>query len=139
MKATILMMSMIAISIGSYAQRAVKAGIPAAIQSSFSRMYPLAEKVKWDKEDGNYEASFTQGRVSNSVLLDRQGKVVETEVGIAFQELPLITRQYIATHFKNTKITETARITDSKGKVTYEAEINHKDVLFNDKGIVLNP
>lgn len=139
MKANILTMSLIAISIASYAQQAVKDKVPAAVQSSFSKMYPLAGKVTWGKEDGNYEASFIKDKVSHSVLIDGHGKVIETEVGITFRELPLATRQYIAAHFKNAKITETARITDSKGKVTYEAEINRKDVLFNDKGIALKP
>jgi len=139
MKAHILTMSMIAISIVSYAQQTINNKIPVAVQASFSKMYPLAGKVKWNKEDGGYEAGFIKDKVSYSVLLDEHGKLIETEVGISFQELPVLTKQYIASHFKNAKLTETARITDSTGKVTYEVEINHKDVMFNDKGVALKP
>lgn len=139
MKANILTMGIIAIGIASYAQQPIKSKVPAAVQSSFSKMFPLADNTKWDKENGSYEASFVTDKVAHSVLLDGHGKVIETEVGITFQELPLVARQYLTAHFKNAKITETAKITDSKGKVTYEAEINRKDVLFNDKGIALKP
>jgi hypothetical protein len=41
---------------------------------------------------------------------------------------------YIKTNYKDKKIRESAKITNSTGVVTYEAEVDDKDVIFDSNG-----
>lgn len=65
-----------------------------------------------------------------SVLYDINGNLLETEVPIAFTELPAAAQAML----KGKKVKEAAKITNAKGAVTYEAEVKHKDILFDAQG-----
>lgn len=111
--------------------------IPAAVKLAFANHYPTVKKVKWDKEQSGYEAGFKLNNTLQSVLFDITGKVLETETEITVNALPFAAQNYLAKTFKNAKIKEAAKITDMKGKMTYEAEINGKDILFDVNGTVI--
>ena len=55
---------------------------PAAVKATIARLYPTVKNVKYDKENGDYEASFSHDGKTMSVLLDGQGTVKETETDI---------------------------------------------------------
>jgi len=116
------------------AQSVSQSVIPAAVRTAFAKTYSSAQKVKWDKEKSHYEASFEQAGVESSVLLDEKGKILETEVGIPVSQLPQGVVAYVVAHHKGQKIKEAAKITDAAGKVTYEAEVRGKDLLFDENG-----
>lgn len=121
---------MISASIAS----AQKTNTPEAVKVAFSKLYPAVKEVKWDKEKSNYEAGFTENGQVRSVLFDASGAVLETEIQIAEEALPAAARKYLAEHYKGSRIREAARITDRKGKISYEAEVNGKDILFDAEG-----
>ena len=108
--------------------------VPPSVKEGFAKLYPKATSVKWDKEKTGYEASFDLNKVDNSVVLDANGKVLETEIAIKVTELPKIAAEYVAMHHKNAKVKETAKITDEKGVVTYEVGLKGKDLIFDSKG-----
>ena len=113
------------------AQRVRSSKVPTAVKTAFAKAQPSTKKVSWSKEDANFEASFdnTQGK-DMSVVITPTGDVVETELEIAFSELPQAAQMAL----KGKKVKETAKITDAKGNVKFEAEVAGKDLLFDVNG-----
>ncbi|MBC7572596.1 MAG: PepSY-like domain-containing protein [Spirosoma sp.] len=112
----------------TYAQNA---GVPAAAKTTFAKLYPQAKGLKWDKENGGYEASFTEKGKAMSLLFDTKGALKETETDIAVTELPAAIRDYVAKQMPGKKIKEAAIIVDASGTKKYEAEVGGKDLMFD--------
>jgi ABC-type transporter MlaC component len=134
MKKLILMMVAAMITSLSFAQKMQDKDVPAAVKTSFQKLYPNLKDVKWEKEKEHYEASFDLNKVDNSVLFDAKGNVVETEVEIELNKLPNGVMEYVKQHYAGSSVKEAAKITDAKGTVTYEAEMKGKDLLFDSNG-----
>jgi len=109
--------------------------IPTNVKSTFQKKYPTAKNVEWDKEGENYEASFELRKVNHSILMDAQGNIIETEIGIEATQLPKGVLEYVKKHYPNKKIKEVAKITDAKETITYEVEIKGMDLIFNTNGV----
>lgn len=124
-------MIMVAASLRCTCAFAQKSAVPAAIQSKFAKSYPAATKVKWEKEDAGYEASFKLKGMEISVLYSANGTLEETETEIKVSELPAKARTYAAA---KGKIQEAAKIVLASGVVKYEAEVKDRDLLFDEKG-----
>lgn len=108
--------------------------VPAAAKATVARLYPGVKAVKWEKEAGNYEAGLTHNGKELSLVIDAKGNVLETETTIAVSALPSSVRDYVAKHHAGKKIKEAAEIVTANGRKTYEAEVGGKDLLFDDKG-----
>ena len=108
--------------------------VPASAQQSFQKQFPAAKNVKWEKEDGNYEAGFTVNGKKTSVVITPSGNILETETEMSSNSLSASIRAFITKNYPGQKIKEAAKITDAKGIVTYEAEISGKDLIFDSKG-----
>ncbi|QHV95355.1 PepSY-like domain-containing protein [Spirosoma endbachense] len=108
--------------------------VPAAAKATVARLYPGAKAVKWEKEDGNYEAGLTHNGKELSLVIDAKGNVLETEMTIAESALPASVRAYVAKHHAGKTIKEAAEIVDAKGRKTYEAAVGGKDLIFDEKG-----
>ncbi|WP_020603172.1 PepSY-like domain-containing protein [Spirosoma spitsbergense] len=108
--------------------------IPGAAKAAFTKLHPQATAVKWDKEDGGYEASFKEKGKTMSVVMDGQGTLKETETDITVSELPATVRDYVAKQMPGKKISEAAIIVDASGVKKYEAEVGGKDLMFDMNG-----
>lgn len=111
-----------------------KATPPAAVKAAFEKAFPGAAKTKWEKEDGNYEAGFTDKGQKMAAVYSPSGALRETEVSIKVAELPAAVLDYMKQHYKDATIQEAAKITKADGAVNYEAEVKKKDVIFDAKG-----
>ena len=120
------------------AQKIKEAAVPAVVKAKFASMFPGAKVEKWEKEGANFEAEFDQGKVETSAVFDAAGNHLETEVEITASLLPKGVTEYMATNLKGKKIEDMAKITDSKGVVTYEAEVDDVDYLFDASGKFLS-
>ena len=107
---------------------------PAVVKTAFEKAFPGATKTKWEKEDGNYEAGFTDNGNKMAAVYNPQGALQETEVSIKVSELPAAIADYMKQHYKGITVKEAAKITKAGGAINYEAEINKKDVIFDAKG-----
>jgi hypothetical protein len=114
-------------------QKLNESKVPAAVKTAFQKQYPSL-KASWDKEDANYEANFKQGGKAMSAVIDKNGTIVETETDIPVMDLPASAQDYIRKNYPGTKVEEAARIVKANGEVNYEAEVHHKDVLFDANG-----
>ncbi|HXC04997.1 MAG TPA: PepSY-like domain-containing protein [Bacteroidia bacterium] len=111
-----------------------EAAVPASVKSKFAALYPGIKAEKWENENGNFEAKFHQNKTEMSVLLAADGNLLETETEIKVSELPKSVTDYIAKNKPGKKIKEASKIVDTKGVMTYEAEIEHTDLIFDKNG-----
>jgi hypothetical protein len=117
------------------AQRLKESDVPINVKSALAKKYPQAKNVTWEKENGNYEANWGgKSGEANAVQYTPAGDFVEIENAISVSTLPKSVTAYINEHYKGSKITEASRVTDAKGKQSFEAEVNGKDLVFDEKG-----
>jgi len=117
------------------AQRVKSADVPAAVKSALMKKYPSAEGVSWEKEKGNFEANWGgKSKEDNSVVFTPGGSFVEMVVAIPVSGLPAGVAAYVKAHYPGAKITEAGKVTDAQGKISYEAEVKGKDLVFDEQG-----
>lgn len=136
MKNLILVAAM-AISTVGFAQTKDKKEVPKVVKEAFQKEYPNT-KVKWDVEKDGFEAEFKMNGKEASADYDKAGHKLATEIEISKTEFPAKALTYIATTYPNKKIKETAKITDNKNVITYEAEVKidgkDSDLIFDASG-----
>jgi hypothetical protein len=130
MKNSILACLVLLFSSYAIAQKVNEKDIPAIVKSTFLKSYPNQNNVKWE----NYEASFTVFKTEHAVLLDSNGTILETEEEISVKKLPAKALAYIQQNYKNKQIKEAAVITDAHGTITFEAQVNAIDLIFDKQG-----
>ena len=135
MKKNVCFVIIISFTIFSCSQ---KVAVPDVVKTRFASLYPDAKNVKWDKEDALFEAGFKTNDVETSVVFDAAGAVTETETAIEASTLPPAIYEYITKNSVGKKIEEAAKIVDASGKVTYEAEVDGADYIFDETGVFLN-
>jgi hypothetical protein len=128
-----VMLVMGAITLSAQSQKLNESQVPSAVKTAFEKKYPSV-KASWDKEDANYEANFKQGGKAMSAVIDKNGTIVETETDIPITELPRSVQDYMKKNYPGTKVEEAAKIVKANGDVNYEAEVHHKDVIFDANG-----
>lgn len=122
-------------SVCASAQEKLKSVVPsAAAKAGFQQQFPGATKVKWEKEKGDYEVNFMDKGTEMSALIDAKGALKETESSIAAAELPAAVRTYIQANYKGQSVKEAAKIKSADGTITYEAEVNKSDLIFDAAG-----
>ncbi|MGH2648236.1 MAG: PepSY-like domain-containing protein [Ginsengibacter sp.] len=110
--------------------------VPQAVKNTNMKKYPESKSyhITWEKENGNYEANWGgKDGEANSVQFTPSGNFIEIVKAIKVSELPVNTIAYVKEHYK-TKITEAGKVTDAKGKTSYEAEVKGKDIIFDENG-----
>ena len=121
------------IALSAFGQKLNESQVPSAVKTAFEKKYPSV-KASWDKEDANYEANFKQNGKAMSALIDKNGTIVETETDIPVTDLPKTAQDYMKKNYPGIKIEEAARIVKANGDINYEAEVHHRDVIFDANG-----
>jgi len=115
-----------------------KVEVPTVVKTAFQKDYPAVKDVKWDAEDGNFEAEFKLNDIENSANYDKAGIRLEVETAIKTDQLPKTALDYITKNYSTYKITKAAKITNSKNVVTFEAEVKlgkkETDLVFDVAG-----
>jgi hypothetical protein len=133
----VILFAAIALSTIGFAQSKEKKEVPKVVKEAFQKEYPNT-KVAWDIEKDGFEAEFKMNGKDASVNYDKLGHKLATEIQINENEMPAKAISYIATAYPKTKIKETAKITDNKNVVTFEAEVRvngkDSDLIFDASG-----
>jgi hypothetical protein len=109
--------------------------VPEAAKSALMKKYPQASGVSWEKEKGNFEANWGgKSKEDNSVVFTPDGKFVEQVEAIPVSSLPAAVATYVKSHYPGASIKEAGKVTDAAGKISYEAEVKGKDLIFDEKG-----
>ena len=114
-------------------QKIKESEVPAAVKTSFANRYP-GISAKWEKEDGNYEANFKKDGNQMSATFQPGGMFLESEISIKESALPAASQSYIQANYKGKSVKESAKITSAAGTITYEAEIEGRDLIFDSNG-----
>ncbi len=122
----------------AYAQEVKEANVPEAVKAALTKMYPDAKNAEWEMEEGNYEAEIDVNKVETSVVFTPTGEHIMTEVEISKDALPAAVHGYVATNLGGKKIKEAAKMTTAAGVVTYEAEVDGADYIFDANGNYLS-
>jgi len=135
-------MILIVISAFSFSLLAQNVDVPKEVQEKFTKLYPIPAEVKWSKEGKEkFEAEFKDKGKSISVVINNEGKLLETETKIDVEELPIAVESFMEKNYSDYEITEAAKIIDDKGVVTYEAEVTKgkekKDLIFDKDGKII--
>jgi hypothetical protein len=131
MKKIILFIAFGSWAISTSAQEMKGIDVPASITSAFAKMYPNARVDKWEKEMNNYEAEFRENKTDMSVSFGPNGQLIQTEQEIEITALPQGVTDYVSKNLKGKKIKEASKITDASGHVSYSAEVNGEDYIFD--------
>ena len=135
MKKHLLVVAFTAIVIGCYAQDVKKSEVPGVVKSALVKKFPEATKVSWEKENGNFEANWGgKSGEDNAAQFTPAGVFVEIERVIPLNDLPASVKTYVKEHENGATIKEAARITNAIGKITYEAEVKGRDLIFDESG-----
>lgn len=142
MKKYLLLALAVVLTGAAQAQELTAKQVPVAVTAAFQKAHPAAKQVKWEKEDGNYEAEFKQGVEELSVVLTAAGQLLETETEIRVAQLPAAVRGKLTSAYAGYQVTEAAKIvTAATGATTYEAELRKPgkkmDVIFDANGEVV--
>ncbi len=129
MKISLIFAAAVLLTVPAFAQ---KTAVPAAVKAEFAKKYPTVQKVKWGKEDANFEAEFHLGKDEMSAVFAANGAQLEAEKEISASQLPAAVQAYLKKEGK--KIKEAAEITNATGTRFYEAEAGGKDYLFDAAG-----
>lgn len=116
------------------AQKLKESEVPAAVKAAFTKQFPNVKDAEWGKEETDFEAEFDQNKMETSLLIDANGNVLKTENEIEVSALPKAASEYVAKNVGGKKIKEASKITDAKGQVTYEAEVDDTDYVFDPNG-----
>lgn len=134
MKKLLMMLTLgSAVAISACGQKLDASKVPAAVKSAFATKY-AGLTAKWEKEDGKYEANFTQAGNTMSAMFTPTGTFTESEMDIKVSDLPANVLAYVKEHYAGKTIKEGAKITKADGTVNYEAEVNGRDVIFDANG-----
>ncbi len=117
-----------------FAQGSAKSNAPHNVQMAFYKNFPGVHEVKWERENGNYEANFREGGQKTSATFDKTGKWLETERAIAITALPPGATSYIEKNFNGKIARKASVITTAGGDTNYEAHISGKDYIFDATG-----
>lgn len=134
MKKVFLLLAMFGFLFQTHAQSVLAKNVPATVTAACMKAHPKATDVKWSKEGTKFESEFTENGKTKSATFDDSGMLLENEKNVAIISLPAPIAKYVADNYKGKKIKEAAKMTDNKGVVTYEAEVNGKDLIFDAKG-----
>lgn len=102
---------------------ACTASIPKSVTDNFTGMFPDAHDVEWElDEDNQWEAEFEMNGMEYSACFSETGDWLETEMGVALDELPDTVVQVLALQYEGFEIEEAEWVEtpDFKG---YELEL----------------
>ena len=117
----------------SFAQKLQDDKVPQAVKSAQEKKFP-GIKVKWSKEEKDFEAEFTKDGKKMSAVFDANGTWTETETNIKVSDLPKAVMDYMTKTAKAKTVKEAAIVSKPDGSTVYEAEANGKDYLFDATG-----
>ena len=116
------------------AQKLDVSKVPTSVLASFSKQFPAATDIIWEKEGREFEAAFKIKVQAMTVSFSANGTLKETETAAKLAELPAAIRKYVSDNYKG-KTIQSADKTVAGTKVTYEVVVEKgKELVFDANG-----
>jgi hypothetical protein len=139
MKKLILVLAIIGLAAGSYAQNLLPADVPQAVVKSFTKKNPKVEQVEWSKSGDFYKATFADENTGKSVYYDAAGKVKQSEMQVSISQLPTPVLKYVNDNHPSEVVKHSSKITNAKGKSTYVVKVKDSELFFDSNGKYMEP
>lgn len=114
--------------------------VPAAVEKNFVQLYPTAERVEWEKENGYYEAEFELSTWERKAIFSADGSLIKYLEEIEKQYLPVSTQEMLENTYAAYTIDEVHRVQQEQ-KTFYEVALEQNSeelvLLFDEQGILL--
>ena len=111
--------------------------VPENVKAVFARQFPNVKNAEWEKEGKNFEVVFKHSVTETSMIITPSGEILETETEIDSSTLPEAILVYFDTNYRGYKIAEASKIVLNNGTIRYEAEVQDKDFIFDNNGVLL--
>jgi uncharacterized membrane protein YkoI len=122
-KSTILaLLLLVGVMASSSAQDIDQKNVPSVVKSAFSKDYPKATDIDWEKKGANYEVDFNLGKVDHKATYAASGKTVSFEKDIPNAQLPAVIAKNIKAKYPKGRIDDVDWI-NTAGKITYKIDI----------------
>ncbi len=138
MKKLILLFAVVFVAFQLEAQAVKQKDVPEIVIQQLESWYPGVSKVKWEMNDGMYQASFLMHNLKNEVVFSKEGAFSSAEAEMHLAELPEAVQAYLAEHFPNTTFEEIEMEMDAKGVVTYSVEAGDTEYIISADGKLLS-
>ena len=96
--------------------------VPAAVKSAFSKAYPKAIDIDWEKKGTTYKVDFDLGKTDHSAIYAATGKNISSEKDIPNNQLPAAIAKSIKAKYPKGRIEDVDWISTG-GKITYKIDI----------------
>jgi hypothetical protein len=142
MKKILIACLLVMVGLSSQAQKFSADKLPTAVADSFKKLYPTATDTKWEKEDGNYEASFKLNSAAKEVVFYADGKLVQSEDELSsINDLPTEVRDAFTKDYSGYNYLKSEKIITDNGTITYEIDAELKKekfaIVYDTKGIFI--
>lgn len=134
MKKLILVIAIAGFITQSQAQKIKEKDAPGAVTAAFYKTHPTIKDASWSTDGNNFEASYNTDKTNIRVTYNPSGTVIETEAEITSSMLPVSVMEYVKANYKEEEIMKASKITAASGTITYLAEVNGMDLIFDSKG-----
>ncbi len=134
MKKLFLVVALLAFFAQSQAQKMMTKDVPATVQKACMNAHPKATDIKWTKKGSTFECDFIENEKSLSATFDTTGFLLENERNIPMEALPSDIIAYVNSKYKNKKIKEISKMTDRMHVVSYQVQVDGKNLVFDSKG-----
>ena len=112
--------------------------VPAVVRATFSSLYPDIILETWKNDNGNYRAEFNENKSTKCVTIDAKGNLMVTNTKIEVSALPKAVCDYLTKNYAYKKISAAYKVTDSRGNVTFKAEVKKQLLVFDAEGTFVN-
>ena len=117
-----------------------KSEVPAAVQKSFQKKFAQATEVKWEEEEGSYEAEFHLNGKEMSAEFSGDGTWKETETEVDQADLPAAIVDTLESAYGDYEVKEVELCETPEGK-SWEIEVKkdqtEMELVMDENGKVL--
>lgn len=119
----------------SFAQEISPGQVPSVVLNKFTKEFPKARSVDWEKEASNYKVEFELGwNVDHEIRYNSTGEITMHSHDISKKELPQAALNALNTEFNDFRVEDVKRIATG-AEVVFSMEANS---LFTDWKLVMD-
>jgi hypothetical protein len=115
------------------AETGEKVEIPEVVKTNSCHV-STAGSINWEMRDGKYEASFTQNKMSNTIILLPDGTILKYKVKIDASQLPQKSQIMFPASLEK-KSNGCDQNSEPKGMISYEIKVDTSFYMFAGDGL----
>lgn len=121
---------------GAFGQNEMNQDVPDVVRKNFSKKFPRAENVSWDKVDENYKVDCFYKERANYAEFTPEGEWVITITDLDTKELYAPIQRYLDENFKKDKVVLAEKAVKADRQDYYYVQVQKKDQETKDAHII---